>query len=202
MAGEQIYMPVIGVEKLHYGKITADSSTAITGEQPKPIPGLTEIGFNRNGQLSTFFADNMAYCTASATGEIDGAVAAADVPPGLANELYGDTYNAETGELLMGDINSPDIFIQYRVKKSTGAWRYVTLYKVKCAPVEQKVTTKGGNINFQTNGFSFKAANTIFNGNFGRILDDDDPNLPEGVTPKLIEDNWFTDVNWQISVGA
>ena len=34
------------------------------------------------------------------------------------------------------------------------------------------------------------------------MLDSDDPNLPEGVTPALIEQKWFTDVDWAIATGA
>lgn len=199
---EQVYMPVIGIDNLHYGKVISDSTSGITGEEPKVIPGMTEAGYNRNGNVNTFFADNVSYCTATGSGEIDGAFAVADVPPNLSSELYGDQYDEETGELLMGDIDSPDVFIQYRIQKSNGSWRYVTIYKIKCVPNASNVTTKGGQINFQTNGFSFKAANTIYNGKFCRILDDDDPNLPEGVTPEVIAENWFTDINWKISATA
>lgn len=196
---EQIYLPVIGIDNLHYGKVTADSSAAYTGSTPVAIPGMTEAGYNRNAQISSFFADNVTYCTAAGNGEIDGAFAVADVPPKLASDLYGDKYNAETGELLMGEMNPPDVFLQYRIKKSNGAWRYITLYKVKCAPVDQKVVTQGNSINFQTNGFTFKAAYSTYNGSFCRVVDDDDPNLPNGVTAALIAEKYFTEANWEIS---
>lgn len=201
MADKQTnYLPMTSVDMLHYGKVTGDSSTGITGETPKRILGLTEAGFNRNGSVSTFFADGGPYCTAVAAGEVDGGIACADVPPNLKSELYGDKYDSSTGELLMGDFNSPDVFVQYRIQKSNGAYRYVTVYKCKCVDnSDGKVQTKGGSINFQTNGFAFKAANTIYNGHFCRVLDDDDPKLPTGVTPAIIAAKWFTDINWPIS---
>lgn len=194
------YLPVVSVDMLHYGKLTADTTAEIKGETPKRIHGLTEAGFNRNGSVSTFFADGGPYCTATAGGEIDGAIACADVPPELKSELYGDKYDSQTGELLMGDFNSPEIFIQYRIQKANGAFRYVTVFKCKCVDnSDGKIQTKGGSINFQQNGFAFKASNTLYNGHFCRILDDDDTNLPSNVTPAIIASKWFTDINWKIA---
>ncbi len=197
------YVPMVGVDMLHYGTVTSDSTTEITGTVPTRIFGVTEAGFNRGGSVSTFFAENIAYATAASGGEIDGAIACADVPPNLKSALYGDSYDEQTGELLMGEFDSPITFIQYRIMKSTGAYRYVTVFKCTCVDnSDGKVQTKGGSINFQTNGFAFKAANTMFNGKFARILDDDDPNLPEGVTPAVIAANWFTDIYWKIAAPA
>lgn len=195
----QVYMPVVSVDSFHYGRVLTDTKDGITGEVPKAVPGLVEAGYNRNAQSATFFADGGPYATAVGAGEFDGSIGVADIPAGLSSGFYGDDYNSSTGELQLGDINSPDNFIQYRVEKSTGAWRYVTIYKAKFMPNEQTAQTRGGSVNFQTNGFSFKAANTVFNGKAARILDDDDPNLPEGVTPEVIAANWFTDIYWEIA---
>ena len=199
---EQVYLPMIGVDKLYHGRVLTDTALGITGEVPKAIPGLTEVGFNTNAKLASFFADNGSYEVAGTNGELDGGIAIADVPPYLAAELFGDSYDETTGELLGGEINPPYEFIQYRVKKSSGAYRYVTIFKIKCVPNADKVNTTGGSINFQTNGFAFKAVNTLFSGDFKRTLDDDDPNLPEGVTPEIIADNWFTDIFWAIEAVA
>lgn len=199
MPNNQAYMPVVSVDKFHYGKLLTDTKEGITGETPKAVPGLVEAGFNRNAQSATFFADGGPYATAVGAGEFDGSIGVADIPPSLSADFYGDSYDEATGELQLGNIDSPENFIQYRVQKSTGAWRYITIFKAQFMPNEQTAQTKGGSINFQTNGFSFKAANTIFTGKAARMLDDDDPNLPEGVTPLVIEENWFTDVYWEIA---
>ena len=81
------------------------------------------------------------------------------------------------------------------------AYRYVTIYKAKAAPNEDRVQTKGGSINFQTNGFALKGSKRFKDGRVDRILDDDDPNLPAGVTPEIIAAKWFTDVEWVIAAG-
>lgn len=199
---EQSYTPMIGVDKLYYALVSSDTTTAYTAGVPVEIPGLTEAGYNLNPQISTFYADNGPYDTASALGDTDVSIACADVPPELKAILHGFTYDDATGEMSTTDINSPSIAIMFRMQKSNGAFRYVTFYKAKAVPNEEKAQTKGGSINFQTNGFTLKAAKRLSDGRILRMLDSDDPNLPEGVTPALIEQKWFTDVDWAIATGA
>lgn len=149
-----------------------------------------------NGQSSTFYADNGAYDSATAMGDFDVSVACADVTPKMKSDLYGFEYDEKTGELSAGDINSPYVAILYRIQKSNGAYRYVKIYKAKAVPNEEKAQTKGGSINFQTNGFTLKAAKRLTDGRYFKTLDSDDPSLPEGVTNETIEANWFTDIDW------
>ena len=199
MANEQTYLPMVGVDMLHYAIITTDTTSAYETDTPVRIPGVTEAGFNMNTQSGTFYADNGPYATAVGLGEFDGAIAVADVTNALRGTLYGMEYDNATGEMKSGDINPPDVAIQYRIQKANNAYRYVTLYKMKCIPNEEKATTKGGSINFATNGFSMKGAKRLKDGALYRILDDDDPNLPEGVTPAVIAEKWFTDADWTIA---
>ena len=202
MPETQKLIPMIGVDKLHYAKVTADTTETYTAGTPIAIPGLTEAGFNMNGQSSTFYADNGVYDTAVGNGEFDIAISCADLSGSLKADLFGFEYDDTTGEMVAGEIKSPDVAIQYRVQRSNGAYRYVTIYKAKAMPNEENVQTKGGSINFQTNGFSMKGAMRLKDGRLMRTLDDDDPNLPEGVTPAIIESKWFTDVDWEISPTA
>lgn len=199
MAGEQNFIPMIGVDMLHYAKVTSDSTTAYAAEAPIRVHGATEAGFNMNPQTGTFYADNGPYATATALGDLDVAVACADVPPKMRSDLFGFDYNENTGELTAVDLNAPEVAILYRIQKANNAYRYVCIYKAKAVPNEERAQTKGGSINFQTNGFSLKAAKRLKDGRFYRILDDDDPNLPEGVTPKLIAEKWFSEVDWTIA---
>lgn len=199
MANNQNYTAMVGVDMLYYAKVTTDSTTAYAAGTPERIPGLTEAGVNMNPQTGTFYADNGAYDTATGVGDIDVSIACADVPPSLRADLYGFEYDAETGELAASDINAPYVAILYRIMKANGAYRYICIYKAKAVPNEEKASTKGGSINFQANGFTLKAAKRMKDGRYYRILDDDDPKLPAGVTPAVIAEKWFSDVDWTIS---
>lgn len=202
MAGEQKYIPMVGVDKLAYAKVTSNTVSAYTAATPVMVPGLTEAGVNLNPQSSTFYADNGPYENATALGDCDIAIACADVPPQMKSELFGFSYDSETGLVSASDINSPDIAILYRMMKSNGAYRYFRFFVAKAVPNEERAQTKGGSINFQTNGFSLKGAKRLKDGRLYEILDDDDPNLPEGVTPALIAEKWFSEVDWQVAAGA
>ena len=196
MANTQNFVPMVGVDMLHYAKVSTDSTGNYSVDKIKKVPGTTESGFNMNGQISTFYADNGAYDTATAVGDFDVSIACADVTPEMQSDMYGFDYNEETGELSGSDINAPYVAVLYRIQKSNGAYRYVKIFKAKAVPNEEKAQTKGGSINFQTNGFTLKAAKRLKDGLYFRKLDSDDPKLPEGVTNETIEANWFTDIDW------
>lgn len=201
MAGVQNYIPMVGVDKLAYAKVTSNTTSAYTAETPKMIPGLTEAGVNLNPQTSTFYADNGAYDTATAMGEFDIAVACADVPPAMKADLFGYGYDSTTGLGSVSDINAPSVAILYRMMKSNGAYRYIRIFSAKAVPNEEKAQTKGGSINFQTNGFSLKGAKRLKDGLYYEMLDDDDPSLPVGVTAALIAEKWFSSVSWEVAAG-
>ena len=196
MSNTQNFVPMVGVDMLHYALVKSDTTASYEVEEIKKIPGSTEAGFNMNGQSATFYADNGAYDNATAMGDFDVSVACADVPPQMKADLFGFEYNKATGEMSAGDINSPYVAILYRIQKSNGAYRYVKIYKSKAVPNEEKAQTKGGSINFQTNGFTLKAAKRFLDGKYHKILDSDDPNLPAGVTNETIEANWFSKIDW------
>ncbi len=193
---EQNYVPMIGVDMLHYAIVKTDGVGAYTVGDIKKVPGTTEAGFNMNGQTGTFYADNGAYDTATAVGDFDVSVACADVTPQMKADLYGFDYDEATGELSGSDINAPYVAILYRIQKSNGAYRYTAIYKAKAVPNEEKAQTKGGSINFQANGFTLKAAKRLTDGRYFRQLDSDDPKLPEGVTNAVIESKFFSDIDW------
>ncbi len=195
MSNVQSYVPMVGVDMLHYAKVKTDTLTSYETETPVAVPGVTEIGFNQNGSVSTFYADNVPYDVASAPGEMDVAVACADVTPQMRSDFYGETYNSD-GLVSGGKMDSPYNAVAYRIQKSNGAYRYVRIFKIKSVPNEQKAQTKGGSINFQTNGFSAKAAARALDGNSFDTLDSDDPKLPSGVTAETIETKWFSDFTW------
>ena len=191
----QSYVPMVGVDMLHYAKITADTSAAFTTATPIKVPGVTEVGFNQNGSVASMYADNVVYDTATAPGDIDVAVACADVPPSMRADFYGESYSTD-GTLSGGDLNSPYIALAYRIMKTNNAYRYVRIFKIKCVPNEQKFQTKGGSVDFQTNGFSAKASCRFLDSMAFQMLDSDDPKLPSGVTAARIESKWFTDFSW------
>ena len=88
----------------------------------------------------------------------------------------------------------------YRIKKSDNSYRYIRFLKCKPATPDSTATTQGGSIAFQDGTIAMQLANRLADGLFDQILDDDDPGLPEGVTPEIIAEKWFTKPMWMPGV--
>jgi len=189
-------LPKIGVDEFWFAPLTKDEQDS----QPEyaesvKVPGLVNVGFNPNAQTGTYNADNVPYAVAVQTGNLELSVGLADIPPELRAVWFAQAY--ENGILEEGQINPIDMGVAYRVKKSSGAYRYVWVFKAKAAPPSESTETQGTSVNFQSDSITINGSMLVSTGKSRRILDDDDPNLPEGVTPKVIEENWFTDPLWQ-----
>jgi len=180
------------VEKLHIGTVLTDTAGGITGTVPTAIPGTAEAGFNTNSKVETYRADGGAYESATAEGDLDIALKVAGLPLGMLADLFGYLQNAITKVLTIGTPVAGDKFVQYRIQKANGAWRYVTILKSKLAFGEQK--TSGEGTGFSDVSFSGNGVKTIFDGAYVRMMDDDD--LPAGTTAADLANNWFTDIYW------
>jgi len=194
-------LPKIGVDMFYYAPLTADpvDGPATYGPSVR-IPGLTQVGYNQNAQSSAFYADNGPYATATQRGDLAAQCGMADVPPEVRAEWFGDSY--ENGLLEEGDLASIDIAIAFRYKKSSNAYRYVWIYKTKATPPDESVNTQGNNVAFQGGTVNFTASKLVATNKARRVLDDDDKNLPVGVTPEIIAENWFSNPLWVVEVSG
>jgi len=188
--------PKIGVDMFGFALLVGDDP----GETPEyadtvMVPGTVNVGFNPNAQTSTFYADNVPYATAVQYGDLVVSVSNADIPPELRNMWFGHRY--EGGVLEEGQLNAVEIAVAYRVKKANGAYRYFWLMKGKAAPPSESAETGGGPPKFQGDSITINCATLVSKGIFRRMCDDDDPNLPEGVTQKQVEEGWFSSPLWK-----
>ena len=193
--------PKIGVDELWFAKLVKD----IAGEEPEydvpmKMPGAVSVAFNPNSQSAPFYADNVVYASAAQTGDLTATLGIADAPPEVRAIWFGLQY--ENGVLLEGQINPPDMAFAYRVKKSDNAYRYFWLMKSKASPPSETINTQGSSMSYQTDSVTVNCAVLQSLGIYRRVLDDDDPNLPEGTTPAMIYENWFTSPLWEPEVMA
>ena len=192
---ESTFMPKIGVDEFWFALLDKDKP----GDEPVyqksvKVPGTVSVGFNPNSQTGTFYADNGPYVSAAQTGDLVATVGLADIPPEVRAVWFRQDY--EDGILSEGQIKPPDMAVGYRVKKANNAYRYIWLLKGKAAPPSETTNTKNNSISFQSDSITINCAMLISKGIYRRVLDEDDPNLPDGVTPKMIAETWFTDPMW------
>jgi phi13 family phage major tail protein len=136
----------------------------------------------------------MSYVAAAQLGDMSIAVQSADIPPDVRAEWYGQEYSE--GLLIEGQINPIEMAFGYRIKKANGAYRYIWHYKVKPTPPDETTQTQGNSINFQDGSVNMQATMRLSDGTHRKVVDDDDPNLPEGINVETIAQNFFTDLDW------
>ena len=193
-------MPWVGVDMFYWAPLVSDKAPAgatpgaTTYGAAQRVPGLTNVSFTANSQTGSYYADNGVYATAAQLGELGLAVQSADIPPELRAEWF--QYDYEDGVLNEAQINPIEMAVGYRRKRSDGSYRYVWLLKVKPGMSDEATATQNDSIAFQDGTTNFAPEMRISDGLYRRTLDDDDPALPEDVTPEVIAANWFTDPNW------
>ncbi len=199
MDKQQNYSPMIGVDMFHYAHVDSDIIGDKTTYKPsKRVPGQVSAGFNPNSSIATFYADNGPYESAAQTGNLQVDLDMADLPPSLLAEFNGGSYK----DGLYEPVNTkyPDLAVAYRIKKANGHYRYYWFYKGKITTPSSAAETQKENVTYQSSKFIYSAVNRLSDGKPYRVLDTDDPNLKEGLTPEIIEQVWFEDPNWDLTI--
>lgn len=202
---EQNYLPKIGVDEAHWAPLLTD--TRPSGDTPgattygavKAIPGLVNVAFAANSQTGNYWADNYAYASAAKLGDMSLQVQCADLPPADRAVWLGQSYDEATGLLLESQINPINMAFGYRIEKSNNAHRYFWFFKCKPAAPDESAATATNSIAFRDGTVPMASIMRVSDGMWRRVLDSDDPALPEGVTPAVIAENWFTDPNWVVA---
>ena len=192
--------PFIGVDMMYWAAMTAETVDALPAyDTPYRLPGLVSVAFAANSQSGTYYADNIAYASAVQLGDMTVTVQNADVPPETYAKWLGMEYDG--GVMNLGQLNPIFIGFMYRVKKAisthpNGNYRYFRFFKLKPAMPDVSASTQTNSIAFQDGTITMPTSMRMFDKKFGVRVDDDDPNLPEGVTPEVIEANFFKDMLW------
>lgn len=190
-------MPSIGVDMYHYAKVLEDvKGGETTYGTPKPLPGAVEIAPTDSGGVAVFDGDNGSYRALPYTEKMGHDITNADIPAEIDAEWRG--LEMKDGGVEFGGIpKAPHFCAMWRVLKANGVYRYVRYYKGVysfASNVGAKTKPSSGAPDFQTAKATFTSENRLSDGMAYYMIDDD--KLPDGVTPEIIEEKWFTDANW------
>lgn len=191
-------LPRIGCDMLHFAKLTADSSTGATYEEPKHFKNVKTIGFNPNSNIATYFADDGPAVTYAQVGEEDVSIERADLLPEEYALITGATYSK--GLVSVGNPTPPHGAVLWRCQKSNGAYRYCRLLKTMFSVPSMDSKTKESSVEFQSTTVSGKNALRGFDHKGFEFIDEDDPNIDASVTPAVLEKEWFADPNFDPTV--
>ena len=143
-------MALIGLDKLHYSKITEAADGTETYATPKMLAKAIKADLSIELAEATLYADNAAaevvkeFKSGKLTLGVD------DIGRAAAQDLTGASTD-DNGVLVSSveDIGSP-VAIGFRAMKSNGKFRYIWLYRVKFGIPATNLQTKGDSITFQT----------------------------------------------------
>lgn len=136
---------VYGLDMFHISELTLDSTASVTFEDPEAIPGAVSVNVTPEQNKNSFKADNSTYAVLSSLGDVTVEMEAADLPMATKAKLYGRT--SEQGVQFGSKDDQPtELALGFRMKKSTGGYRYVWLLKgtPSLMPIEGKTDDGSG----------------------------------------------------------
>jgi len=182
--------PRVGVDKLHYAKLTQDDSSGAEYDSAVSVENVTNISLNFNTEFSTFFADDGPRESYTQMGEVEAAITVAD----LTGEQYAELLGADQDDDGIVDLKTtdspPEVAIGFRSRKSNGEYRYVWLMKGTFGVPDSEYQTQEGSINFQPQTINGRFVARTYDNKVFRRLDSDDESYDEDDWNKL-EDDWF-----------
>lgn len=94
MAGKEENKVKYNIKNVHAAKQTetmTDAGTTYTYEVPRSIPGAVSISLDAEGEISTFYADGIAYFVTSANNGYSGDLEMALIPSWFREEILNET---------------------------------------------------------------------------------------------------------------
>lgn len=177
----------IGMDKIHYAIMTDETTEAYS--TPKQIPGAITGTVSPTTNTETLYADDQAWETASALGEIELELNVADLTQDVLKDLLGATVDSNGVMVQASSDVSPYVALGFRSQKSNGKYRYYWFYKGKFQPNEEEFQTKEDSPSFQTPTITGTFISRQTDKKWRARVDED----ATGLKPEVIT-NWFTTV--------
>lgn len=93
-----------GLKNVHYAKATIAANGSATYETPVPIPGAVSLSMDPQGEISKFYADNIAYYTTVGNSGYEGDLEMALFPDSFKKDCLG--YIEDNKHILIEDVNA------------------------------------------------------------------------------------------------
>jgi phi13 family phage major tail protein len=166
-------MAKIGVSNLHYAILTSDEADSTpVYDTPVSVAGVTTLNVNPNASVSTLFADDGPYESATTLGQVEVSIDLADLTLAVQAALLGHTLTS--GVMYRKSTDTPPyVAIGFKSLKANGNYRYTWLTKGKFALSEQNHETRGESINFQPEQIMGAFVKRLYDDEWERHVDQD-----------------------------
>ncbi len=165
-------MALIGLENVHYAKLTKDDSTGVTYETPKKLSGAISINENAESNTAELYADNRLWATATVFSKGSVELELADLSLEDYAALGGHSI-AVDGKLIenANDVAPYIAILGEGLKEDGETKRYFKLLKGQCAKVGLDMKTKTDSPEYTTQTLSATFMPRQFDGNYKYVLD-------------------------------
>lgn len=143
-------MATIGLDMLHYAKITEDENGNESYGTPQKLAKAMSADLSVELAEATLYADDGAAEIVKEFKSGTLSLGVDDIGSTVASDLTGATIDQNGVVISTGEDGGDPVAIGFRAKKSNGKYKYFWLYKVKFGIPATALATKGDSITFST----------------------------------------------------
>lgn len=143
-------MATIGLDMLHYAKITEDENGNESYGTPQKLAKAMSADLSVELAEATLYADDGAAEIVKEFKSGTLSLGVDDIDATVASDLTGATIDQNGVVISTGEDGGDPVAIGFRAKKSNGKYKYFWLYKVKFGIPATALATKGDSITFST----------------------------------------------------
>lgn len=190
------YKSVVGLDKVYYAEVTADSSSGYTADTPSVLAPAMEASAEPATSQETQYADDAPFDVLTSEGETKITLTATNIPIEVLAALLGKTFDAASGRMFDegSGATPPDMALSFRAMKSNGKYRYYQYLKGKFSTPKDDAATVEDTKTPKPVQIIYTAVNTVYefdlgseDGSVKRVVGDED-------TTNFSGTNWFTSV--------
>jgi phi13 family phage major tail protein len=158
---EQKYGEFVGVDSVHFAKLTKDDETEYTPEAPKYLAPVAEIAGEPEINNKTTYYDNKAANNYVTEGKTPLQLTVSNVPAALAAEILGKHYDAVSGRVYdEGAADPPVCALGFRYNMGTDGFRYYWYLKGTFSGGAEEASSKKEDVDIKTYQLTFTAVTT------------------------------------------
>ena len=143
-------MATIGLDMLHYAKITEDENGNESYGTPQKLAKAMSADLSVELAEATLYADDGAAEIVKEFKSGTLSLGVDDIGAAVASDLTGAVIDNNGVVISTGEDGGAPVAIGFRAKKSNGKYKYFWLYKVKFGIPATALATKGDSITFNT----------------------------------------------------
>lgn len=165
-------MSQIGVSDFKYAVLLKDDKEGVSYGEWNAIPGLVSVDIKSSGSVSTNYADNGPFETASNLGDITVAIEQAELPDKDRAALLGHKLGANGEMIYSSDDVAPYVAVMMKGKNADGTAKHVKLLKMKFSEPADSFVTEKGSVDFKNFSVEGKASCRLYDHQWKRTLDE------------------------------